>query len=806
MDTARRLPPHGLLTAALGYAARGWLVIPLHDLTPGYCSCSKGQDCQSGWGKHPRLDDWTQKGSTEPAQLSRWWKRWPSANVGIVTGKGSRLAVVDVDPRNGGELTLDTLWATHGHFPDTPMVLTGGGGQHYYFTVDDPIPSFDLGPGINFQADGGRQVVAPPSMHQSGRPYSWEASADPDDIPLAPLPRWILAAATAHEARVLTPRVPLPETLPDVTMARLKVSARIKYLIQTGEDPDNPARYPSRSEKVSAVLHAMIAAEHDDATMAAVLLNAEFGISDKPLGQKNARSPRYQQDTLVWVSGEIARARARHTENRTGQGPRAAPMMQGELPEKQESGTGSTPSLGWNDYVNALALVLDHGDNLRYCYPWKSWLVWNGQYWERDTSGKLMRLAKQTIKQLARRAAELEDDKAKALFKHVKESLSTGKLKAMIESAQSELGIPVQPEDFDTHPLLLNVQNGTIDLTTGICRPHNRDDLLTKCLPYAYDAHATCPTWEHFLWRIMGGTITTDEPEMSTAELESRYTADERARALTGFLQRAIGYALTGSTREQCLFILQGITKTGKSTFLATLRALFGPYGQQADMGSFMHKDRQEVRNDLADLAGSRFVCALESQEGQRLAESLVKQLTGGADMIKARFLFQEYFTFKPQFKIFLGTNHKPVIKETDGAIWERIRLVPFTVQIPVAEQDKSLDEKLQQELSGIAAWALRGCLEWQRRGDLCAPEAVIHATARYREESDTIGRFIEECCLVSPQVQVKASEVYDAYKRWCEASGEHAVTLTKFGSRLEDQGFSKEKKGTVWRKGLTLI
>jgi P4 family phage/plasmid primase-like protien len=504
------------------------------------------------------------------------------------------------------------------------------------------------------------------------------------------------------------------------------------------------------------------------------------------------------------------------------QTPRPVPMMGSAVPRQDTPNAGARPLVGgptangepavdvalpWSDTLNAVHFVRDHGASLHYCFPWKSWLVWNGRFWERDTSGQVMRLAKLTIKRLAQHAATIEDDdKMKALLAHVKKSLSTAALEAMVRNAQSEDGVPVQPEALDATMWLLNVQNGTLDLQDGVLRPHLQADMLTKGLAIPYALDAVCPLWEQFLWRIMGGSLAPDTPEMSAAELEARHTADERARALIAFLQRAIGYALTGSTREQCLFILHGITKTGKSTFLAILRALFGPYGQQADMQSFMHKDRQEVRNDLADLAGSRFVCALEAQEGQRLAESLVKQLTGGADLLKARFLFQEYFTFKPQFKIFLGTNHKPVIKETDAAIWERIRLVPFTVQIPKEQRDKTLEEKLHQELPGILAWAVRGCLEWQRLGDLCAPEAVIHATATYREESDAFGRFISECCLVSPQVKVKASELYDAYKRWCEASGEEDMKSTKFGNRLEEQGFGKEKKGIVWRKGITLL
>jgi putative DNA primase/helicase len=457
-------------------------------------------------------------------------------------------------------------------------------------------------------------------------------------------------------------------------------------------------------------------------------------------------------------------------------------------------------ALPYSDYTNALAFVRDHGPRLRYCYPWKSWLIWTGTHWQRDTSGTVMLWAKDTVKRLARRVEALDDEKKiAALMAHIKSSLSTAKLKAMVESAQSEPGIPVQPEELDADPWLLNCVNGTLDLRGGELKPHRQADLITRCLPISYDTEAQYPTWETFLWRIMGGSQDPDDPDMPTGGLENRQAADLRAKALIGFLQRAIGYTLTGSTREQCIFILHGPTKTGKSTFLATLRALLGAYGQQADMSSFMHKEKEEVRNDLADLAGSRFVCALESKEGRRLAESLVKQLTGGVDLIKARFLFQEHFTFKPQFKIFLGTNHKPVIKDTDNAIWERIRLVPFIVHIPKPERNKALDEQLQAELPGLLAWAVRGCLEWQRLGELGEPDAVVEATAIYRTEMDTIARFLDECCTTGDPkfVKVKASALASAYQAWCKRTGEWPLANRAFILDMEKRGYER-KRGTA--------
>src|SRR6266487_2625226 len=201
------------------------------------------------------------------------------------------------------------------------------------------------------------------------------------------------------------------------------------------------------------------------------------------------------------------------------------------------------------DTYNARAFVRNHGQDVRYCYPWKSWLVWTGTHWQRDESGEVMRRAKQTIKHLVEGITDVDDTAAIALLKHVKSSLATAKLKAMLENAQSEEDIPLQSQDLDSHPWLLNCANGTLDLQTGTLHEHIRTHLLTKCVPIPLDPDATCPTWERFLWRIMGGTVEPDDPDLSVGELENRQQADARAQRLMTFLQRALGYSLTGSTR-----------------------------------------------------------------------------------------------------------------------------------------------------------------------------------------------------------------------------------------------------------------
>jgi P4 family phage/plasmid primase-like protien len=435
------------------------------------------------------------------------------------------------------------------------------------------------------------------------------------------------------------------------------------------------------------------------------------------------------------------------------------------------------------DLGNARRLVKQHGENLRYCHLWGKWLVWDGKRWKKDETGAVLRLAKNTVRSIyAEAAEEPEEAIRRKIADHARKSESALRIKAMITLAESEPGIPVLPGELDRDPWLMNVKNGTIDLRTGELRPHRREDLMTKIAPIEYDPAAKCPTWKAFLDRIMAG--------------------NER---LIAFLQRAAGYSLTASTREQCFFLLYGTGANGKSVFLTTLLAAMGDYGIQAAPDLLLAKSGESHPTEIADLFGARLVVATETEAGRRLAENLVKQLTGG-DRLKARFMRQDFFEFEATHKIWLATNNKPIVKGTDYAIWRRIKLIPFTVTIPKEEQDKALPAKLRQELPGILSWAVKGCLEWQKRG-LDEPAEVTAATSAYRDEQDVLGSFITDCCVVNPNAKVSAKDLYRAYVNWCEDCGEHALAQRNFGTRLSERGFLR-KTGTggySWWHGIGL-
>jgi putative DNA primase/helicase len=301
---------------------------------------------------------------------------------------------------------------------------------------------------------------------------------------------------------------------------------------------------------------------------------------------------------------------------------------------------------------NARRLVRLFGHRIGYVHPWRRWLVYDGIRWAPDETGELERLAKETVLSIYREALAAESDTERSeLAKWAARCESHAQLRAMIDLAASEPGIPAVPDELDADPWVLNVENGTLDLRRGLLRAHEPADLITKFAPVAWDPAAPAPAWAGFLERILPG-----DP------------------ALFGFLQRAIGYSLTGNTGEQTLFFLHGRGSNGKSTLLETLRALLGDYGMQADAGTFLDRRRDGANNDLARLRSARFVAAIKAGEGQRLAEALVKTVTGG-DTISARLLYSEFFEFRPQFKLWLAANHKPVIRGTDYAMWRRIPL-----------------------------------------------------------------------------------------------------------------------------------
>lgn len=416
------------------------------------------------------------------------------------------------------------------------------------------------------------------------------------------------------------------------------------------------------------------------------------------------------------------------------------------------------------DMANARRLVQRHGQKLRYTTE-RGWLVYDGRRFAPDPKGvRVMALAKDTALSIFDELRDAGD--RDAAYAHAKRSQSRRALENMESVARSEEGVLAALTDFDADPLLLNVANGTLNLATGELQPHRPDDLLSKVAEIEFDPEATADTWDAFLWRITG------------QDLE-----------LYQYLQRLVGYMLTGSTREQVLHFLWGNGANGKSVFCEVLLALLGEYGSVAAPDLVMTRRHGGIPNDVARLRGVRGVLMNETTQGSKFDEARLKDMTGG-DTLTGRFLHAEFFDFVPTHKLLIRGNHKPAITGTDNGIWRRLRLVPFVVTIPEEEQDKDLLTKLKAELPGILTWALRGCQEWQRNG-LRPPPCVLAAVDAYREEADTLGRFIGEHCTVRKLGQVKASEFQKRYIEFCRDAEERPLPAKDLPAELQRRGFT---------------
>jgi putative DNA primase/helicase len=421
-------------------------------------------------------------------------------------------------------------------------------------------------------------------------------------------------------------------------------------------------------------------------------------------------------------------------------------------------------AVNFTDVGNGKRLAREHRGDIRYCHPWKKWLVWDKTHWSFDETGEISRRAKQTISRMLSDAAQCEDRaKRAALVQHAIESENITRLNAMIKAAESEPGLPVLPSQLDKDIWLFNTRSGTVDLRTGLIRPHSRDDLITRVAPVQYHTEPghDCPNWDGFLKQIL-----TDSPE------------------LIGFVRRLLGHCLSGDVSEQILPIFYGVGANGKSTLLNLMLFIMGEYAMKAPPDLLMVKHNDSHPTERADLFGRRFVVANETEDGRRLAEALVKDLSGG-DRVRARRMREDFWEFVPTHKIVLATNHRPIIRGTEHAIWRRIRLVPFTVIISDEEQDKRLLEKLQAEAPAILRWLITGCLEWQRIG-LGLPDDVRAATDEYRRAEDLFGSFVAECCVVGDHVHVSSTELLDAYKSY---SGDKSVTSRRLRQQLIDHG-----------------
>jgi len=707
--------------AAARYIERGYTVVPV-----------------PAGSKNPGRDNWEELRITLE-DVPRYFNN--GQNIGIHNGEPSGwLVPVDLDVpearKIAGRFLSPTLTSGRESAPDSHWWFVAPGCSHKTSKDLDGSMILEL-------RSTGHHTLVEPSVHPSGEPYKWSRSGlQPAEISAEDLTRACRELATAAL---------IARHLPDLRD------------IRTGAGG-------GRHDLAMAIAGFMLRRDLSEDAVLKILRAAwdakGFAGDERARREAHRDLEGIARDTVARVQEDRpATGGKRLEELMPGLRRRIADYWgwSGRLDDETAERFNNT------DLGNSRRLIAHHGQDLRYCYPWGSWLVYDGTRYAVDESGEIHRRAKQAVKEIYREAASAADDETrKALAKHAMRSESENRIQAMISLAKSEA--PVMPAELDASAWVLNASNGTIALRSGALLEHRRDDLITKIAPVKYDPKASAPVWQSTLERVL---------------------PSEEVRA---FFKRLCGYAISGDVSEHILPVLYGTGANGKSTILNALLAVAGDYGMQAAPDLLIAK-RGGHPTEVADLFGMRLVASIEVEDGRRLAEALVKSLTGG-DKVRARRMRQDFWEFDPTHTAFLCTNHKPEIRGTDNAIWRRIRLIPFTETIPLEEQDKKLPEKLRAELPGILTWCVEGCLEWQREG-LQAPEEVRKATAGYRSEMDVIGAFLHEKCETGPDFKESFKVVYTRYEEWCAEAGEKAETRRKFNARLKERGgFTGRRSG----------
>lgn len=448
---------------------------------------------------------------------------------------------------------------------------------------------------------------------------------------------------------------------------------------------------------------------------------------------------------------------------------------------RQDMITPALKSYDRSDLGNSERFVRRYGQNIRYCHPQKTWYIWDRTRWKRDEEGRIQDLAKRAVRYIGDEAGLIDGETERAaMWKWAAASQNHSRISGLISLAQS--AVPILPEHLDSNKDLLNCLNGTLDLSSLVFRDHVREDLCSMITGVRYDPAARCPLWEDHLDLIFGG--------------DAAFIRD---------FQMMAGYSLLADNPEQVFFILYGSGKNGKSVTVTTLAAVLGEYSTNMAAESLMiRKNSDAPRSDIVKLVGARLITASESDASHRLSESLIKSLTGG-DTITARSLYQTEREYKISGKIWFSTNHRPVIKGTDAAIWRRVWLVPFEVTIPDERRDRLILEKLAAEGSGILNWMIEGLKRYRENGDrLQMPERVALANQAYRIDSDVIGQFLLDRYILDPSAMISRATLYEQYVTWCKETGEDSTSARTFAIRIQERGISSKKiHGTRYWSGI---
>lgn len=745
--TRRELESSGIkmnptLEAAVRYAALGLSVFPVN-------------------GKVPITPHGFKDATCDTTQMHLWWDVAPEVEphgIAIATGNQFAIAVLDIDPRNGGDDSLEQLARDGLVLPDTPMVLTGGGGRHYYFSIPRGIPFAGrsaIRAGIDLKADGG-YVVAPPSVHASGKSYVFDLAADLD-VPLSPMPNALLAIINeVRSSKTGDVAKPGPKTLADA--------------------------YPEGTRH-GFLLSALGTMRRKNFSREAVLaaIREENRVKCKPP---------FTDAELVGLVGDIFK------------------RWQAEEDVKiKKENRGLIPDDGLTDLGNAKRFVEKFNAELRWSKDEKKWYGYTGIRWQRDALCAAQRAA-QTIPADLRSEAEkcLKDAavaaresrhedadalkvKGSALAAWAKKSEGSGHIAAILTLAAPLMEIAISV--FDSHWYYWNFRNGTVDLRTCEIVPHDPAHYITNVIDYNFDYQAISPLFDSWIVQIMAQNTN-----------------------LADFVISCFGYTATGSCKEQVLFCCYGPTgANGKSVLFDLMASVFGDYWTKAPPRMLEESQNERHPTMLAGMFGKRLVTSIETGIGKKMDENLVKELTGG-DKRSCRRMYEDFWAYSPTDKWWVGSNHRLKLS-LDPAVVRRIVEIPFDVHFHDPEKgetgpdhlrmDKGMLDKLKTELPGIALRIAFAAKDWIEHG-LKIPGEVLASVADYKADMDAIGEWMQERTIKVNTMSL-FSEVYRDFMLWCERTKSGRLSSTAFSIQMQQKGFAKirDSKGRRSFSGIAL-
>jgi putative DNA primase/helicase len=752
-ETAGKVASKSVLHAALDYASRGWHVFPVQIGTKrSHKSAARSNG--RNWGA-----------STDPDEIRNDWRQWPDANVGITTGEASGIFVIDLDTPEGhdgkdGIGTFSKWIEEYGELPQTTKARSPSGGSHIFFKWPKNLVvktnSGKLAPGIDVRGQGG-MVMGVPSVRKDGR-YTWETT--PDQCEPAECPQWLLDKIVKAQARWISSSVNTHGKFQpsDPVWDWFKASG---FLGSAQSDGWWQIQCPWSNE-------------HSDDDIRAYYL---------PRGGPNVRRgfncfhshPHTIDDLLQWVEergGPVV-----DVEDRGTWQPRHRPV--------EADGLNEANQIELNQ--DALAKMMGErgwDQDARYVVAWKKWVFWDGTRWCVDENLQWMNRTREFLREIAAEMmmqAEamgegLSRSAANKLAKDTKRSgdklLDKHMICAVETLARSNPASAAAPEVFDADLMLLGTPGGTVDLRSGVLRPAERSELITK----------------------MASVTPADEGSVPRLWLEFLNQIFEGDQEIIAFMQRFAGYALTGQTSEHKLIFLYGGGRNGKSVYLNTLHKIWGDYVRKAPSSTFLNSQQERHPTDVAGLQGARLVVGSELPVGKTWDESMIKDLTGG-DVMTARYMRGDFFDFEPQLTLMIAGNNQPSFRGVDEAIRARVVLVPFNVTIPKARQDPDLPNKLMAEAPGILRWAITGAVQWQQQG-LNVPPIISKASSEYFDDEDIVARFLEDKTENVPDNFVSSSTLYCCFKGWCAGEGLILFAQRTLIKDIRRRGYAASKSG----------